>query len=167
LVVHLGEFEGKPLQSVAKGELDLGKLTDANEAKAHELVEQAFAATVAKVKQILGDKVKEVKLSRRLTDSPACLVLDAYALSRRMESLLKAAGQEGFTLGKPVLELNPHHLLVKRLQDESDSKRFQDLSWLLYDQAVLAEGGQLDDPAAFVRRFNDLLLDTLKEAGKN
>lgn len=167
LVVHLGEFAGKPLQSVAKGEFDLGKLADANEAKAHELVEQAFAATVAKVKQILGDKVKEVKLSRRLTDSPACLVLDAYALSRRMESLLKAAGQEGFTSGKPVLELNPHHLLVKRLQDESDPKRLEDLSWLLYDQAVLAEGGQLDDPAAFVRRFNDLLLDTLKEARKN
>ncbi|MCX8049395.1 MAG: molecular chaperone HtpG [Methylohalobius sp.] len=166
-VGHLGAFEGKPLQSVAKGELDLGQLADANEAKAHELVEQAYAATIAKVKQILGDKVKEVKLSRRLTDSPACLVLDAYALSRRMESILKAAGQEVFTAGKPVLELNPHHILVRRLQDEIDPKRFHDLSWLLYDQAVLAEGGQLEDPAAFVRRFNDVLQAAFREAEKN
>lgn len=166
LVAHLTEFEGKPLQSVAKGELDLGKLADENEAKAHQLVEQAFIATLAKVKQILGDKVKEVKLSRRLTDSPACLVLDAYGLSRRMESILKAAGQSILDAGKPVFELNPKHPLVKRLQEESDSNRFEDLSWLLYDQAVLAEGGQLEDPAAFVRRFNKLLQDTLPAEGR-
>ncbi|GAB6067545.1 molecular chaperone HtpG [Methylothermus subterraneus] len=163
LVAHLPEFEGKPLQSVAKGELDLGKLADANEAKAQELVEQAFAATLAKVKHVLGDKVKEVKLSRRLTDSPACLVLEAYGLSRRMESLLKAAGQTILTASKPVLELNPKHLLVKRLEDESNPQRFADLCWLLYDQAVLAEGGQLEDPAAFVRRVNELLQEALKD----
>lgn len=166
LVAHLTEFEGKLLQPVAKGELDLGKLVDENENKAHALVEQAFVATVAKVKQVLGDKVKEVKLSRRLTDSPACLVLDAYALSRRMESILKATGQSILTAGKPVFELNPKHPLVKRLQDESDPHRFEDLSWLLYDQAVLAEGGQLEDPAAFVRRLNKLLQDTLPAVGK-
>ncbi len=166
LVAHLTEFEGKPLQSVAKGELDLGKLADENEAKAHQLVEQAFIATLAKVKQILGDKVKEVKLSRRLTDSPACLVLDAYGLSRRMESILKAAGQSILDAGKPVFELNPKHPLVKRLQEESDPNRLEDLSWLLYDQAVLAEGGQLEDPAAFVRRFNKLLQDTLPAEGR-
>jgi molecular chaperone HtpG len=160
-VEHLSEFAGRPLKSVAKGELDLGKLADAGEAKAQELVEQAFSATLAKVKQVLGNKVKEVKLSRRLTTSPACLVLEAYGLSRRMESILKAAGQT-FSTGKPILELNPKHPLVKRLEGESNVKRFADLSWLLYDQAVLAEGGQLEDPAAFVRRLNELLLENDK-----
>jgi len=160
-VEHLSEFAGRPLKSVAKGELDLGKLADAGEAKAQELVEQAFSATLAKVKQVLGNKVKEVKLSRRLTTSPACLVLEAYGLSRRMESILKAAGQT-FSTGKPILELNPKHPLVKRLEGESNAKRFADLSWLLYDQAVLAEGGQLEDPAAFVRRLNELLLENDK-----
>ncbi|GAB4357071.1 MAG: molecular chaperone HtpG [Methylohalobius crimeensis] len=164
LVGHLSEFEGTPLQSVAQGDLDLGKLADEGEDKAHELVEQGFAGVIAKIKQVFGDKVKEVKLSRRLTDSPACLVLEDNALSRRMESILKASGQPVFSASKPVFELNPKHPLVKRLQDESEQQRFEDLAWLLYDQAVLAEGGQLEEPASFVGRFNRLLQDTLTPA---
>ncbi|MBN2701059.1 MAG: molecular chaperone HtpG [Methylothermaceae bacterium] len=164
LVGHLSEFEGTPLQSVAQGDLDLGKLADEGEDKAHELVEQGFAGVIAKIKQVFGDKVTDVKLSRRLTDSPACLVLEDNALSRRMESILKASGQPVFSASKPVFELNPKHPLVKRLQDESEQQRFEDLAWLLYDQAVLAEGGQLEEPASFVGRFNRLLQDTLTPA---
>ncbi len=161
LVTHLTEFAGKPLQSVAKGELDLGKLTDENEEKAREVVAQAFQATLDKIRKALAGKVADVKLSRRLTDSPACLVLDAYGLSRRMESILKASGQPVPGGSKPILEVNPKHPLVERLRDESDPKRFDDVSRLLYDQAVLAEGGQLDEPAEFVRRFNTLLQEAL------
>ncbi len=161
LVAHLTEFDGKPLQSVAKGELDLGKLSDEGEKKAHELVEQAFAATIEKIKKVLGDKVAEVKLSQRLKDSPACLVLDAYGLSRRMESILKSSGQSGLPAGKPIFEINAKHALVKQLQDEIDASRFEDMVWLLYDQAILAEGGQLDNPAAFVKRLNQFLQQSL------
>ncbi|BCX88867.1 molecular chaperone HtpG [Methylomarinovum tepidoasis] len=161
LVAHLTEFEGKPLQSVAKGELDLGRLADDNEKKAQEMVAQAFQDALDKIRKALAGRVADVKLSRRLTDSPACLVLDAYGLSRRMESILKASGQLVPGSSKPILEINPKHPLVERLRDERDSKRFDDLSHLLYDQAVLAEGGQLEDPAAFVRRFNALLQEAL------
>ncbi len=161
LVAHLTEFAGKPLQSVAKGDLDLGKLADENEEKAREVVAQAFQATLDKIRKALAGKVADVKLSRRLTDSPACLVLDAYGLSRRMESILKASGQPVPGGSKPILEVNPKHPLVERLRDESDPKRFDDVSRLLYDQAVLAEGGQLDEPAEFVRRFNTLLQEAL------
>ncbi len=161
LVTHLTEFEGKPLQSVARGELDLGKLADENEEKAREVVAQGFQATLDKIRKALAGKVADVKLSRRLTDSPACLVQDVYGLSRRMESILKASGQPVPGGSKPILEINPKHPLVERLRDESDPKRFDDVSRLLYDQAVLAEGGQLDEPAEFVRRFNALLQETL------
>ena len=161
LVTHLTEFEGKPLQSVARGELDLGKLADENEEKAREVVAQGFQATLDKIRKALAGKVADVKLSRRLTDSPACLVQDVYGLSRRMESILKASGQPVPGGSKPILEINPKHPLVERLRDESDPKRIDDVSRLLYDQAVLAEGGQLDEPAEFVRRFNALLLETL------
>ncbi len=161
LVAHLTEFDGKPLQSIAKGELDLGKLSDEGEKKAHELVEQTFAATIEKIKKVLGDKVAEVKLSQRLKDSPACLVLDAYGLSRRMESILKSSGQPGLPASKPIFEINAKHALVKQLQDEIDASRFEDMVWLLYDQAILAEGGQLDNPAAFVKRLNQFLQQSL------
>ncbi len=166
LVAHLTEFEGKPLQSVAKGDLDLGGLKDEGEEKARELVTQAYADTLEKVKQILGDEVSEVKLSLRLTDSPACLVLDNFGLSRRMESILKSSGQPVAFGSKPILEINPKHGLVERLRDETDGGRFEDLSRLLFDQAVLAEGGQLEDPAGFVRRLNALLQETLPTASK-
>ncbi len=166
LVTHLTEFDGKPLQSVAKGELDLGKLKDQGEEKARELVAQAFSGILEKIKQALGDNVSEVKLSQRLTDSPACLVLDAFGLSRRMESIIKSSGQPVVAGARPILEVNPKHGLVERLRDETDSQRFEDLSRLLYDQAVLAEGGQLDDPAEFVRRLNTLLQETLPSASK-
>ncbi len=161
LVAHLTEFDGRPLQSIAKGELDLGKLSDEGEKKAHELVEQTFAATIEKIKRVLGDKVAEVKLSQRLKDSPACLVLDAYGLSRRMESILKSSGQPGLPASKPIFEINAKHALVKQLQDEIDASRFEDMVWLLYDQAILAEGGQLDNPAAFVKRLNQFLQQSL------
>jgi len=166
LVAHLTEFEGKSLQSVAKGELDLGGLKDEGEEKARELVSQTYRDTLEKIKQVLGEKVSEVKLSQRLTDSPACLVLDNFGLSRRMESILKSTGQPHTFGTKPILEINPKHGLVERLRDETDSRCFEDLSRILYDQAVLAEGGQLDDPAAFVRRLNALLQETMPSNSK-
>lgn len=161
LVAHLTEFDGKPLQSVTKGELDLGWLEEGGEEKARELVSQAYASTLEKLKQVLGDKVSEVKISQRLADSPACLVLDAHGLSRRMEEILKSSGQSFAMAAKPTLEINPKHPLIERLRDESDSQRFSDLGHLLYDQAVLAEGAQVDDPAAFVKRLNTLLQEAL------
>ncbi len=166
LVAHLTEFEGKPLQSVAKGDLDLGGLKDEGEEKARELVAQAFGDTLEKLKKLLGDKVSEVRLSQRLTDSAACLVLDNFGLSRRMESILKSSGQPMAFGSKPILELNPKHGLVERLRDESDAGRFEDLGKLLFDQAVLAEGGQLEDPAGFVRRLNALLQEALPASSR-
>lgn len=157
LVNSLTEFDGKHLQSVAKGDLDLGELEDEAEKKAHEEVEKNFEELVERVKKTLDDKVKEVRITHRLTDSPACLVADHYDMSGNLERMLKAAGQpvEG---SKPILELNPEHPMVAKLKDESSDDKFADWTSILFDQALLAEGGQLDDPASFVKKLNAMLL---------
>jgi len=158
LASNLTEFDGKKLQSVAKGDLDLGKLADEEEKKEQEQEADAFKGLTDKIRDSLGEQVKEVRVSHRLTSSPACLVAAGeHDMSGNLERLLKAAGQNVPT-SKPVLEINPKHALVQRLKDQTDSDKFSDWSHILFDQALLAEGGQLDDPASFVRRLNELWL---------
>ncbi len=157
MVSNLPEFEGKSLQSVAKGELDLGALEDVEEKKAREQESDAFKDFTAKMLASLGEQVKEVRISHRLTDSPACLVVDAQGMGMNLERMLKAAGQN-VPLSKPILEVNPQHPLVTMLKEESDAGCFGDLSQILLDQALLAEGGQLEDPAGFVKKLNGLML---------
>ena len=155
LASHLTEFDGKSLVSVAKGGLDLGKLEDEAEKKAHEAAEGESKELIEKIKTSLGDKVKEVRVTHRLTESPACLVADENDMSGNLARMLKAAGQKA-PASQPILEINPKHPLVARLKFED--ARFDDWSHLLFDQALLAEGGQLEDPAGFVRRMNEMLL---------
>ncbi len=157
MLSYLTEFNGKKLSSVAKGALDLDELADAEEKKEQEKVEEALKPVVERVKTVLAEKVKEVRVTHRLTDSPSCLVVDEYGMSTHLERLLKQAGQK-VDSSKPILELNPEHELVKRLDREQSEDRFADLSALLFEQALLAEGGQLADPAQFVKRMNKLLL---------
>ncbi len=158
LMSSFTEFEGKPLKSVTKGELDLGRLEDEEEKKAQEQVADDFRELLAKVQETLGDKVKEVRLTHRLTASPACLVAGEHDMSANLERILKSVGQK-VGGSKPILELNPEHPLVLRLKAEGGGERFGDWASILFDQALLAEGGQLDDPAAFVQRLNQLLLE--------
>jgi molecular chaperone HtpG len=152
----LTEFDGKPLQSVAKGDLDLSKLgVKAEEAtKADEPDSQAL---LDRIQKALGDRASGVRITHRLTDSPACLIADEHGMSTNLERLLKAAGQN-VPMVRPILEINPEHPIVRRLKDESDDNRFSDWSQILFDQATLAEGGQLADPATFVKRLNELML---------
>lgn len=157
LMSHLTEFEGKSFQSVAKGALDLDQIASEEEKQEQKQAEDQFKDLLARVKEVLGDKIKDVRISSRLTDSPACLVADEYALSAHLERLLREAGQS-VPMSKPNLELNPTHPLIVRLQQEPDAVRFGDWTHLLFEQAVLAEGGQLEDPASFVKRLNGLLL---------
>jgi molecular chaperone HtpG len=159
LVSNLDEFEDKHLQSVAKGDLDLGALNDEEDKAKQEEVTQDFESVLKQIKDVLGDKVSEVRLSHRLTESPACLVADVYGMSLNMERIMKDAGQMmGMGMGrKPIFEINPDHALITRLKAEQDDARFADLTHILLDQAVLSEGGQLDDPAAFVHKLNGLL----------
>ena len=157
VAAHLTEFEGKPLQSVAKGRLELGKLEDEAEKKQEEQQAGEYKDLVAKVKKSLGERVKDVRVTLRLTESPACLVADEHDLSAHLQRLLRAAGQKS-PESQPILEINAHHALVQRLKDEADGQRFDDLAQILFDQALLAEGGTLDDPAGFVKRLNQLML---------
>ncbi|TAN49819.1 MAG: molecular chaperone HtpG [Methylococcaceae bacterium] len=157
LTTHLTEYAGKHLESVARGNLDLGKLEDEAEKAEQEKVNKDFESLVAQIKTALEGKVSEVKLSHRLTESPACLVSESYGMSRTMERILKSAGQPTMGGSKPIFEINPNHALLQKLHAETDDARFNDLTQVLFDQAVLAEGGQLDDPASFVRRLNGLL----------
>jgi molecular chaperone HtpG len=157
LVSHLTEYKGKPLQSVAKGKLDLGKLADQEEEKVAEQPGEEQQSLITRIQEILGDSVKEVRLSSRLTDSPACLVVEDYEMSAHLARVLKSVGQDA-PVSKPILEINIDHPILRRLQAEGDQERFSDLSKVLFDQALLAEGGQLDDPAAFVHRLNHLML---------
>ena len=154
----LTEFEGKKLQSIAKGDLDLGKLEDEAEKESKKQIEDASKDFIEKVKKTLGEQVKEVRVTHRLTDSPACLVTGEQDLSGNLERMLKAAGQKT-PESKPTLEVNPTHVLVERLKSETDEKKFNDLAYVLFDQALLAEGGQLNDPASFVKRMNSLLIN--------
>jgi len=156
VVANLPEFDGTPLASVARGDLDLGKLAgDAAKAERAEQGEE-HKDVVAKLKQALGERVKDVRVSRRLTASPACLVADELDLGGNLQRILKAVGQAA-PQWKPILEVNPGHLMLRRLKQEE--KRFDDWALLLFEQALLAEGGTLDDPAGFVRRMNALMLE--------
>jgi molecular chaperone HtpG len=156
-VSSLNEFEGKELASVAKGGLDLGALEDEAEKKEQEAKADAFKELVEKVQATLGERVKEVRITHRLTDSPACLVADEHAMSGNMERLLKSIGQN-VGGSKPILEINPDHVLVGKLKAEAAGERFEDWAHILFDQALLAEGGTLEDPAGFVKRLNGLML---------
>jgi len=141
--------------SVAKGGLDLGALEDEAERKADEASATTLGDLIERVKKSLGDRVKDVRTTRRLTDSPACLVADEHDVSGNLARMLKAAGQRA-PEAKPILEINPGHPVIARLVDEH--ARFDAWAHVLYDQALLAEGGQLDDPATFVKRMNELML---------
>jgi molecular chaperone HtpG len=164
VMANLAEFDGRNLQSVAKGDLDLGKLEDEAEKKAQEKEAGELKPLTDRIAGVLGDKVKEVRVTHRLTDSPACLVSDSMAMSANLERLLKQAGHK-VPETKPTLEVNPQHPLVRALESESDAKRFADWSRILLDQAVLAEGGQLDEPGAFVKRLNELMLEMAGKSG--
>ncbi|WP_275096810.1 molecular chaperone HtpG [Sedimenticola hydrogenitrophicus] len=154
LVSHLNEYKGKPLQSVAKGQLDLGDMEDK---EALEKEAEEHKGLLDRVKAALGDDVKEVRVSSRLTESPACLVADEHDMGANLQRVLKQLGQDA-PQTKPILELNLKHPLVEKMDREPDEERFADLSRVLLDQATLAEGGQLEDPAAFVHRLNKLML---------
>jgi molecular chaperone HtpG len=158
MLSYLTEFEGKPIRSVAKGAVDLGALQDEAEKAATEAAEATMKPVLERLKQVLAGQAKDVRVTSRLVDSPACLVADEGEISGHLARLLKQAGQlsaDDEARVRPVLEINPEHALVRRLA--SDEERFEDLARLLFDQAVLAEGGQLQDPAAFVSRVNRLL----------
>lgn len=157
LVQHLMEFDGKTLQSVAKGEIDLSKFETAEDKQAQEKVEAEAKNMVEHIKQVLSDKVADVKVSHRLTNSPSCIVLGEHDMALYMQQLLKQAGHEMPTT-KPTLEINPTHPLLKRMEAETDDERFAEWASVLLDQAILAEGGQLEDPAGFVHRLNRLML---------
>jgi molecular chaperone HtpG len=158
MLSFLNDFDGKELVSVAKGGLDLGQLEDEAEKKEHEETETQYKELVEKMKGALADKAKDVRVTFRLTDSPACLVADEHELSANLVRMLKAAGQNA-PESKPILEINPNHPLVTRLKyEDADQSRFGDWANILFDQAMLAEGGQLADPAAFVKRMNEMLL---------
>jgi len=152
----LTEFEGKKLQSIAKGDLDLGKLESDSEKEIHKKIEEEAQTLLERIKNTLGDQVKDVRVTHRLTDSPACLISDAEDLSGNLARMLKAAGQSTPD-AKPILEINPTHKLVKRLEAEDSDVLFSDLALVLFDQALLAEGGALNDPASFVKRMNSLI----------
>jgi molecular chaperone HtpG len=164
VVAHLHEFDGKPLQSVAKGDLDLGTLADPVEATADANHETEHRALVDRIKHALVDRAKDVRLTRRLTDSPACLVSERDGMSTNLERMLKAAGQ-AVPVAKPILEINADHPLLKRMALETNEAQLADWSHVLFDQALLAEGGQLGDPAAFVKRLNALMLGLAGEGG--
>ena len=161
LVGYLTDYEGKHLQSVAKGDLDLGGLANEEEKKIAEEQTKTLEPVIERIKQALGERISDVKVSSRLIDSPACLISDVYGMSRTMEKLMKTMGQ-AMPGSKPILEINPDHALINRLSAESDDARFNELIHVLYDQAVLSEGGQLDDPASFVKRLNGLLESALR-----
>jgi molecular chaperone HtpG len=161
MLSFLNEFDGKQLASVAKGDLDLGELADEADRAGQAKTADEFKEVLERARSVLAERVKDVRLTLRLTDSPACLVADEQEMSGHLRRLLKAAGQPAPS-AKPILELNASHPLVSRLK--SEPAQFDDWLLLLVDQAVLAEGGQLDEPGAFVRRMNALLLDAAGSA---
>jgi molecular chaperone HtpG len=159
LTSHLMEFDGKKLQSVAKGELDLGK--DEDSEKELEVKTKASEKLVKRMKKSLDEKVEEVRVSNRLTDSPACIVLNEQDMAMHMQRIMKEAGH-AMPASKPILEINPDHPIVKKMDAEKSKKKFDDWSDILFDQALLAEGGQLEDPASFVAKLNKMLVSIAK-----
>jgi molecular chaperone HtpG len=160
LVSHLHEYKGKHLQSVTKGQLDLGALADQEEKEKTEKAAKEHGDLLKRLKETLAGRVQEVRASTRLVDSPACIVVGEHDMSANLARVLKAVGQEAPDQ-KPILELNLDHPLVRRLEGEKDEARFKDLGLILVDQAELSEGGQLDDPAGFVGRLNGLMMNLL------
>jgi len=154
---HLQEFDCKQFQDISRGTLDLGKLEDETEKQEQEKTEKEFGDLVTRIKKELGDKVKEVRVSHRLTDSPACLAVDEHDMGAQMRKIMEASGQP-VPETKPIFEINPSHPLVEKLDQEADEDRFGDIVAILFGQAGLAEGGQLDDPGDFSTRLNKLLL---------
>lgn len=157
LVSNLFEFQGKPLQSVGRGEIDLSQLEDAEEKAQHEKATSEFKDLLERIKSVLGDQVKDVRLTNRLTTSPACLVADEHDLDANFMRILKAAGQK-VPESKQILEINPEHAVLSRMRNEIDEQRFQDWSYILFEQALLSDGGHLPDPVSFVNRLNSLLV---------
>lgn len=158
LVSHLHDFDGKSLTSVAKGDLDLGDTETEEEKKAKEETEKGAKDLVERIQKSLDGRVKEVKVTHRLTDSPACIVADQFGMSAHLARMLKEAGQAAPD-DKPTLEINPTHPLVTKLDAEKDGDRFNDWASIVLDQAILAEGGKLDDPGSFVQKLNKMVLD--------
>ncbi len=156
LTGHLNEFEGKKLQSISKGKIDLGD--EKQDEKEVEKQEKSMAPMLEQIKGVLKDRVKDVHLTHRLTNSPACVVADEHDMGFEMQRILQSAGQ-ALPASKPIFEINPEHALIKQLHDINDDTRFAEWVIVLFEQAVLAEGGQLDNPADFVNRVNHLLIN--------
>jgi molecular chaperone HtpG len=159
LMDHLHEFDGKSLRNVARGELDLSAVQSEEEKKTQEELAKEHGALLERIKQSLGDRVSDVRVTHRLVDSPACLVLGEQDMGAQMRRILEAAGQKA-PAAKPVLEINPAHALLDRIEHTSEAGTFDDLTLLLFEQATLADGGHLPEPAAFVQRLNRLLFAT-------
>ena len=159
----LTEFEGRRFRSITQGDLDLGALEDPQAKQDEERQQTELRDVVDRMKRALAERASDVRISRRLTDSPACVVADAHGISTNLERILKSAGRQ-VPSSRPILEINPDHPLIQRLKDETSDELFNDWSQVLFDQAILAEGGQLDEPAAFVRRLNTLTLALAGEA---
>ena len=161
VTTHLSEFDSKKLQSVNKGELDLGDIQDEDEKKKDKESNKAHDELVKRIKDILDEKVKEVRVTSRLTTSPACLVSDDNDMGRHLEQILKASGQN-IPGSKPILEINPEHPIIKKIDGEKDNDLFTDWSHILFDQALLSEGGQLADPVNFVNKLNSMIVSMAK-----
>ena len=157
LISNLTEFKGKKFQSIAKGDLDLGKLEDESEKGKKKKIEEKAKTLIEKIKKSLGDKVKDVKVTHRLTDSPACLVVGEHDISGNLERILKAAGQNTPD-NKPILEINPEHKLIEKLKTFEGTDDFDEYTSVIFDQAMLSEGAQLDDPVNFIKRINRFLV---------
>ena len=157
LISNLTEFKGKKFQSIAKGDLDLGKLENESEKGKKKKIEEKAKTLIEKIKKSLGDKVKDVKVTHRLTDSPACLVVGEHDISGNLERILKAAGQNTPD-NKPILEINPEHKLIEKLKTFEGTDDFDEYTSVIFDQAMLSEGAQLDDPVNFIKRINRFLV---------
>ena len=156
LMSHLTEYQEKSFASVAKGELDLGKMGDERDKEKYEQIEKEAKNLIKRIKKVLDEKVEDVRVSHRLTSSPACIVLSEHDMALYMQHLMRQAGHE-MPVTKPVLEINPSHPFVQRMENEEVEDRFEDWAKILFDQAILAEGGQLEDPASFVSRLNQMI----------
>ena len=152
---YLTEFDGKPLKSIAKGELDIEKLGGTTETADRKKADEEYKKLLEKIEKALGNRIKEARVTDRLTASPACLVADEHAMSGHLERMLSAAGQK-INHTQPILEINPEHPIVQKMHDEKAEEKFDDWAYILHDQALLSEGGKLEDPAGFVRRLNEM-----------
>jgi len=157
MMSYLTEFDGRKFQSIAKGDLELGSLEGKEEKQELDKAADEYKDLLKKMHDILGESVKEVRVTHRLVDYPSCLVVEDQDIAINLRKMLEAAGQH-IPSSKPILEINPQHPLVKGLKQEKNEQRFEDWTHILHDQAMLSEGGQLDDPAMFVSRLNSLLL---------